>query len=144
MLKNKWSEMQSKKDNFKSDMKVWNNVIKKRRRLTLTTDTCIIVLNYYFIQCIFLMETWCLSYTSMELKNLITLFYMCFLVYILQSWYTVILNFKHVDGMLLSSSYQLSWQIRREILNWKKKLYLNILVFAYNGIHLLLLYYFWF
>lgn len=120
LLKNKWSEMQSKKDNFKSDMKVWNNVIKKRRRLTLTTD--IIVLNYYryFIKCIFLMETWCLSYTSMELKNLITLFYMCSLVYILQSWYNVILNFKHVDGMLLSSSYQLSWQIRREILNWKK------------------------
>lgn len=114
----KLSEMQSKKDNLKSDMKVWDNMIKKRRRLTLTTD--IIVLNYYFIQWIFLMETWCLSYTSMELKNLITLFYMCSLVYILQSWYNVILNFKHVDGMLLSSSYQFSPQFRREILNWKK------------------------
>lgn len=61
------------------------------------------------------------------------------LIYILQSWYNVILN----DGKLLSSSYQLSPQIRREI-RIEKKIVSTVNILVFNGINLLLIYYFWF
>lgn len=106
--------------------------------LHLTTDK--IVLNYYFIQWLFLMETWCLSYTSMELKNLITLFYMCWYIYF--NHYTMsywILNMLMACCWVLHINFHLNLEEEFWIEN---KMYLNILVF--NGINLLLLYYFWF